>query len=95
MLYQGKLLGRPLCVMVGLAVLSSCISMTSQRKEESRSHIKNIHKEHKESPQIITQGQLREEVQRFAYRFGSHVNEPLSNMGGVPSHPTYGNCFIG
>lgn len=43
-----------------------------------RSQIKKIHKEHKESPQTITQGQLREEVQRFAYRFVAHVNEPLS-----------------
>ncbi len=82
MFYQGRFLGRLLCAMVGLAVLSSCISMTSQRKEESRSHIKKIHKADKEGPQTITLGQLRDEVQRFAYRFGSHVNEPLSIMGG-------------
>lgn len=82
MLYQGKLLGRLLCAMVGLAVLSSCTSLTTQRKEESSAHIKKIHKEHKEGSQTITLGQLREELQRFAYRFVAHVNEPLGIIGG-------------
>jgi hypothetical protein len=34
MLYPGKLLGRLLCAMVGLAVLSSCTWMNTQQKEE-------------------------------------------------------------
>lgn len=77
MLYQGKLWARLLCPIVVLTVLSSCTWMTTQRKEQSSAQIKKIHKEDKEGPQDITQGQLREEVQRFAYRFASHANEPM------------------
>jgi hypothetical protein len=78
MSYQRKLLAHLLCPIVVLTVLSSCTSITAQRKEQSSAQVKKFRKGDKEGPQTITQGQLREEIQRFAYRFASHANEPVA-----------------
>lgn len=74
-----------LCAAVGLAILSSCTSISTQRKEESPASIKNIKNMDGEHTQAMTLGELRDEVQRFAYRFVTHVNEPLRIVGGTTS----------
>ncbi|BFU93551.1 MAG: hypothetical protein NTNFB02_02730 [Nitrospira sp.] len=74
-----------LCAAVGLAMLSSCTSLSAQRKEESTASIKKIKNMDGEHTQAMTLGELRDEVQRFAYRFVTHVNEPLRIVGGTTS----------
>lgn len=76
-----------LCATAGLAILSSCTSLSTQRKEESTASIKKIQNIDGGHTQVMTLGELRDEVQRFAYRFVTHVNEPLRTVGGANSPP--------
>ncbi len=81
MSFQRMLLVPILCATTGLALLSSsCTSLTTPRKEDSSAA-------DTEDPHALTLGELRDEVQRFAYRFVTHVNEPLRTVGGTASTP--------